>query len=133
MKSAVNKFLLLLSIITVSANTQAQTPSFTSQQICRATIAAVMGRNPSIIKLEGVTGDQINVFYIRSDDGSRWRNRCKIQGPNIVWATSEGRWRNSPEDEVITYSASSSSITIKIKYADGSKAEKSYTSAQLGK
>jgi transposase len=129
MKSKVNKSLLLLSAIIVTTNTQAQT--FTPQQICRATIAAVMGRSPSIIKLESISGDQINVAYTRSDDGSRWRNRCRIQGQTIVWATAEGRWRNSPEDEVITYSTSTSTLTIIQKYPDGSKTAKNYTAAQL--
>ena len=74
----------------------------TDEQICRATIAALMGRDPKTIKAKAENGI-VHLSYLRARDHSRWSNRCRIQGKKIVWATATGRWRTHPLDGSITY------------------------------
>jgi hypothetical protein len=60
------------------ANSIAQPAPFSPQQVCRATIAALMGRDPAIIKVDRIEGEIVYVTYIRANDGTSWSNRCKI-------------------------------------------------------
>lgn len=106
--------------------------NFDQQQICRATIGAVMGRDPKIIKVSKVESGIIHVSYSRPDDGTIWEQRCRIEGQKVIWATETGRWREHPLDEVITYAVTGASLTITQKFTDGSASTKSYTRAQLG-
>lgn len=106
--------------------------NFDQQQICRATIGAVMGRDPKIIKVSKVETGIVHLHYSRPDDGSIWEHRCRLEGQKVIWATKTGRWREHPMDEVITYAVSKTSVTIKQKFVDGSTSTKSYTPAQIG-
>lgn len=124
--------LMSIATIVLPAESKAtQAASFDQKQICRATIGAVMGRDPQIIKVSGVDSGIIYVSYSRPDDGTLWEQRCRIDGQKVIWATKAGRWRELPVDEVITYSVAGASLTINRKFADGSTSTKSYTRAQL--
>lgn len=90
-----------------------------------------MGRDPKIIAVDKTEGDVIYVSYRRPDDGTVWKQRCRIEGTKIIWATETGRWRVHPLDEVITYSATPSALTIQQKFTDGSTSTKSYSMSQL--
>lgn len=109
----------------------AQAPPFTPQQICRATVAAVMGRPPSIVQVDRTIGEVVYVTYLRPDDGTRWNNRCKFEGSKVVWATDVGRWRTHPDEAEITFSANASTLTITEAYRDGSMSRKRFTREQL--
>ena len=91
--------------------------------VCRAAISSVMGQSPSIIKLDKVGDAIVNVSYRRPTDGSKWSYRCKFEGSRLWWATSDGRWRDGPLDEIITFSINSNAnaVTIMQLYSDGSK------------
>ena len=120
----------ILSIATVSL---AGSPTFSDQQICKAAVGAIMGRDPKII---AVTKNEAGVFYlhyIRADDGSKWAYRCKLEGNKIIWASDTGRWRNDPMDERITYDINGENLAIVQTFTDGSASKKSFQAAELGK
>ena len=111
----------------------AESGDFSKSQICRATIGAIMGRDPKIIKMDKAEADVIHVSYIRANDGTAWNQRCRIQGMKVIWATETGRWRDDPLDEVISYTVTPTTLTIRQKFSDGSSSAQSYTRAQLGR
>jgi len=88
--------------------------------VCRATIAVLMGRDVNIIKGHSLGNGVIHTDYKRPDDGKRWQARCKFEGNRVIWAsydafgpgTGAGRWRNEPEDAMITFSLEDNGIRI---------------------
>ena len=93
----------------------------TENQICRAAIAALMGRAPTSIAITGKYQDAIHTRYTRLSDRTVWENRCRVVGDVVQWATMSGPWRTRPGDELITYLlAPNQEIVIKIGNADGS-------------
>lgn len=90
----------------------------TTAAICKAGIAAVMGRDPKIIRAKD-NGDIVRLSYVRENDGSLWEYRCKIEGSEIIWATKTGRWRTDPADEKLRYKAGAKSVTVDYVSADG--------------
>ena len=105
--------------------------SFSSEDrilICRATIAALMGRPINIVVATEVDDAVVRTSYRRPDDGSIWQNLCRLEGKRVVWASvwkdgSLGRWRNHPLDSIVTFQLSGSGVTI---FVDGSSTAKSY-------
>ena len=81
-------------------------------RVCRAAIATVMGRDPSIIRVTGTNGNIVDVRYTR-DDGTIWSNRCRVESGRVTWAAIEngqpGRWRT---EDNITFSADGDQITV---------------------
>ena len=112
----------------------ADQPTFSEAQICKAGISLAMGKDPSIIKAK-VVGGTVKVSYIRSDDGSVWNYKCKVEGTRVLWGADPGRWRNHPADEPIFYSVSgegeSARLTVAEKYQDGSSNKKTFAAADL--
>lgn len=104
---------------------------YTAQQICAATISTIMGRDVAIIRVTSRNQEVMKTTYIRPNDGSRWSNRCMLEGSRALWATLHGRWRNHPEDEVITFDVSNDILTITEKYVDGSSTVKTFTTEEL--
>ena len=104
-------------------------------RVCRATIAALMGRDPQIIHVVRVGGGLAYTSYARPSDGSVWKNRCGVEGDRVIWSTVDldgpgtgpGRWRTHPLDETITYTIDGTQVSITITENDGSAIEKSYT------
>lgn len=91
-----------------------------------------MGRDPSSMTVSNIEGPIIGVSYIRKNDGTKWSYKCKIDGNKIVWGNSDGRWRESSEDSVITYKLTGNSIVVSETYSDGSKNTKNYKNGALG-
>ena len=94
--------------------------------ICRATIAAIMGRPIGIITANESQSDTIPTTYQRPDDGSVWRNMCRISGNRVIWASvradgSRGRWRSHPLDSYVRFELSETSLTITETFGDGSE------------
>ncbi|MBI2260282.1 MAG: hypothetical protein HYU62_01255 [Caulobacterales bacterium] len=81
-------------------------------RVCRAAIATVMGRDPSIIRVTATNGNIVDVRYTR-DDGTVWSNRCRVESGRVTWAAIEngqpGRWRT---EDNITFSADGDQITV---------------------
>ena len=99
---------------------------FTTQNICKATISIVMGREPSVMSVDRVSGGVVHLSYTRSD-GTHWGYRCKLQGNRAIWATDTGPWRGS----IITYSIHGTGLSIAEKHADGSKTSGVYALRDL--
>ena len=99
--------------------------------ICRAAIAAVMGRSPAIVKVTKVDRGVVSTSYTRPADGSVWRNRCQIKGDRVIWATDTGRWRDGPHDERIQYDVRGNAIAIVQRFTDGSKSEEVFPLSAL--
>lgn len=100
-------------------------------RICRAAIAAMMGRPVEIINFTEQKGDVIYTTYIRPSDNTAWNNRCRIAGNSVIWSSENGRWRNSPQDEKVTFEVENGTIFIHQKYSDGSTSSKRYTKDRL--
>lgn len=113
--------------------TSAGSVPFSDEQICKAGIAALMGRNPTIMKVTKKDGGIVHLYYVRQDDGTKWSYRCKLEGEQIVWASDTGRWRTHPDDEKVTYRISDNSLEIIQSYSDGSSSKKAFKRSQLGK
>lgn len=126
--------------LAVSAATTAHSASataagtFSTRQICKAAVSVIMGRSPSIMKAS-IVGSDVKVSYVRPDDGSKWRFKCKLEGSRVMWGSDPGRWRTHPDDGRVYYSISeagaSARLTIEEKYSDGSATKESFTPKQL--
>lgn len=103
----------------------------TNKELCKAGISILMGRDPRIMKIDSTDGEIVYLSYIRPDDRSLWSYRCKIEGNRIIWASSTGRWRTHPLDEVITFSVSGERLHLDQAYSDHSATKKTFTRAQL--
>lgn len=102
----------------------ATTVSLSRQQrgrVCRAAIAAIMGRDVATIRVDRSTSEETQVSYVRPSDGTRWRNRCRIDGDRVAWASadpgSSGRWR---DEETIRFAITGDAVTIQQRFGDGS-------------
>lgn len=100
-------------------------------QICRATIAALMGRDPQIIKVDSDSGGITSLSYRRASDGSYWSHRCKVMGQTVIWATKEGRWRDHPLDEKVSFEQKGENLIIRQRHFDGSTNENLFPIAAL--
>ena len=112
--------------------TNATGPSqVTKSHICKAGVATVMGRDPSIMRIDTEVGGVLYLSYVRADDGSLWSNKCKVDGNLIIWASNTGRWRNHPADPRLSYRIQAEIIYVEEKYSDGSATKKSFKLDQL--
>lgn len=132
MKHLIQSALSIAALSTSLGSNAAEQAKFSPQQICKAAIATIMGRDPKIIRVNKVDADVIYVSYTRADDGTLWSQRCRIDGAKVIWATSTGRWREHPLDEVITFASTPKTLTVSQKFSDGSSSAKSFTRAELG-
>lgn len=100
---------------------------FTREQICKATIATVMFKQPSIMVSKKLADGDVKVFYARND-GTKWAYKCKINEQNILWGSIDGRWRN---EDIITYSTQKQTITINKTTSGTERIIKSFEKNQL--
>ncbi|MCK0768099.1 hypothetical protein [Chromohalobacter canadensis] len=91
---------------------------FRKAEICRAGVAAAMGRSYSITQIDGTQGSVYYVSYTRPQDGKQWRYRCKIDDNTIIWASIDGRWRTHPLDGVIRFAVDENVLKIIEAYKD---------------
>lgn len=123
---------LVVATLALSACGEPDKGAFSDQQICIATIAATMGRNPSIIKIDSTQGNVTYLSYVRGDDNSHWKYRCKLEGNTAIWASDTGRWRTDQHDSKITFSVNGNELNISEKYSDGSGDTKKFDIEQFG-
>lgn len=79
-------------------------------------------------------GQFVDVSYVRSDDQTTWRFRCRYLGNEVQWASirddgSQGRWRDQYDvEEKITFSedAKGEILSILMTNADGSVLKKEF-------
>ena len=106
--------------------------TFTKNQICKAGIAKIMGRDPSIIKIDSKSGETIYLSYVRQDDKTKWKYKCKINGNQILWGSYTGRWRTHAMDSKVRYKIRGKSITVTETFSDGSSSKETYTVESIG-
>jgi hypothetical protein len=121
---------VLGAVVSVSDISSAGAP-FSAEQICKAGVAALMGRDPAIMKVTRKENGIVHLYYIRQDDGTMWAYRCTIEGARIIWASDTGRWRTQRDDEKITYRASGDMLTIIQTFTDGTGTAESFKRSQL--
>ena len=128
-----NFIIALLAIITMVlvGCGEAYKGDFTEQQICKAVISSIMGREPSIIRIDSVQENTSYLSYNRPSDDSHWKYRCTLKGNKAIWATDTGRWHTHQDDSVITFSVIVDELNIFEKYSDGSSDVDKYTLDQL--
>jgi hypothetical protein len=104
--------------------------------LCRAAISAVMGRPIDIIRPDSADGSVVRTVYIRGEDGTAWRDKCKFDGERIVWAAIDGRWRDRRGwDETITFEVDAETqwLTLTLRYPDGSAGKSQFSPYEIRK
>ncbi len=94
--------------------------NFTFEDVARYTIASVMGQSAKIIKVTK-NKDFYFVSYIRKSDKQKFGYKVKFDGNLILWASIDGRWRNSKYDERISYEEENNKLKIITIFSDGSE------------
>lgn len=111
-------YIVAFAVVAVAIYPAFAADKATPAAICKAGIAALMDRDPKIIKARESDG-LVQLSYIRKEDRSLWQYRCKIEGSAIVWASKEGRWRTDPADEKLRYRSTADSVTVDYLTAEG--------------
>ncbi len=117
-----------LSILAILMAGCSKYGDFTEEQICRATLAAIKGKRPSVIAVDKVLSDKetkLDLFYLsyqRPDDGQKWYFRCKVDRTRVVWAQGDGRWRDQAQDPTVRFSIKGDELEINESFPDGSEA-----------
>lgn len=108
----------------------ARTP-LSQSRICKAAIAAIMERDPGIINIDSESGGVTVLSYRRPSDGTHWSNRCKVSGQSVIWASKDGRWRDHPLDEKISYELEGETLLIRQRYSTGFTVQSSFWLSSL--
>lgn len=125
----------LLQAVLPSGLLAAQPTPFSTRQICKAAIAAMMGRDPATMNARSV-GNEVVLSYVRAD-GTTWTYKCKLEANRVLWGSDPGRWRTHPDDERLYFSVSgppaARRLEIEERFGDGSSSRKSFSTQQLGR
>lgn len=121
----------LLILCIASSLAVAGEKTFSKAQICKAGIAIVMGKDPSIMRVDKTKGSTTYLSYVRQSDNKKYAYRCKLSGNRIIWASSTGRWRDSKYDSKVVYKIDGETIQIEDRFSDGSGTKKSFSLKQL--
>lgn len=105
--------------------------ALTSRQVCKATVAALMGHSPNIINVDREQDGVVYLVYARPSDGTVWRSRCRVSGTSVVWAADPGRWRDNPLDEKINFHVDGANLVVRRVFSDGSVSDKIYQISNL--
>lgn len=111
----------------------AEAGQFSKEQVCKAGIAVVMGRDPAIMNTDRVQNDVIYISYTRVNDGTHWAYKCKLAGNRIIWGNDNGRWRTHEADSKIIFNVKGDVINVEDRFSDGSSSKKSFTLNQIPK
>ncbi|GAB4022515.1 hypothetical protein GCM10028808_70390 [Spirosoma migulaei] len=96
-----------------------QLKHFTKAAVAKFTMATVMLQPASIISVEK-SEDLYIVSYVRPSDSQRFTYKVKIDGNRAIWANIDGRWRDTPDDEYITFNEVGKKLQITEVYSDKS-------------
>ena len=120
------------SVSIPSVNPKVEQFRFDTNQICKAAISQVMGRNLSIINVDQYRNGITYLSYTK-DDHTFWQFRCRIGDNNsIIWASEPGgRWRTDPKDSKLFFEIYGKKLIIYERYSDGSLAEKAFDISSL--
>lgn len=130
-KNIKNLSLVGLFIIITGCDKKIDMGVFSRGDVCAATVATVMEKNPSIISIDTVTSEEIYLSYIRADDKSKWNYKCKIDGSSVIWGSHPGRWRVDNVDPKNEFHVEGDFLKISVNYSDGSATNKSFSLQDL--
>ena len=122
----------LLAVMSACARNPPSVSAEERKLVCRAAIATVMGRPIAIIEATEAGNNIVRTSYRRQDDGTVWRNLCRLEGSRVVWASiredgTSGRWRNHALDSLVAFRIDATSVTIEETYSDGSSTVRKYS------
>ncbi|MEZ8028703.1 hypothetical protein A1OW_02885 [Enterovibrio norvegicus] len=118
----------LVVLVTAMLSGCGEFGDFTTEQICKASIAAIKKKSPTVMTVDKVVVEaetELNIYYMsyrRPDDGGKWHVRCKVNKTRAIWSQNEGRWRDQAQDPTIRFVIDGDEITINESYPDGSAA-----------
>jgi len=107
------------------------------REVCAAAIQTLLGK--PYIFLRSATADGLAVQQFRSANGA-YANSCYLKGDAVIWRTDKspshsapGRWRTHALDERLTWQHDGKTVTVDMRYSDGSGSPKSYSVESLRK
>jgi hypothetical protein len=117
--------LMTLPLLLAGLSPASAAPAFEVEAICRTAIAAIMDRDPKMIKVTKTADDVLILTYDRPIDNFIWTYRCRIDGDRVVWASEPGRWRDSPKDDKILFEVVDAGKQLRIIaiHRNGSRAQ----------
>lgn len=96
------------------------------KEIAQFAVCALYHKDPSEVSVK--KQDHIYLGGYSDNEGKTLATKIKIGNKNIEWGNSDGRWRNHPLDESLTYSIANGIVNIKVRYSDGSVSSEEFTS-----
>lgn len=94
--------------------------NFTYSDISRYAITSIMGQPAKTIKVSKAD-DLYFVSYVRKSDKQKFDYKIKFEENKILWANSDGRWRDSEYDEKITFEENDMTLKIIQTFSDNSQ------------
>jgi hypothetical protein len=92
---------------------------FNNEDVARYTISSIMNQSPDIIAVK-MDGAFYVVSYIRKSDGQEFLYKIKVEDNIVTWGNLDGRWRDTADDEKITFEEKGDSLEILQTFSDGS-------------
>lgn len=108
-----------MPIIETEKNQKGTLINFSKEDIARFAISSIMGQPSKTIKVKNENGLYI-LSYIRKSDSKKFDYKIKINEDKILWATLDGRWRDSEYDEKIRFEENGQTIKIIQTFSDNS-------------
>lgn len=118
------------------AESESADVEFTTEQICKAGLALMYGRDPAIMQASPAS-NYISIKYIRPIDGKKMNYRCKLDRFYILtWDefVADARWYGSlPSDTKLVFEVSYGKLLVQDLVKGAINNEKWYTSESLNK
>lgn len=99
--------------------------NFSKEDVARYAIATIMQKPSKSMKVR-IDNDLYYVSYIRKSDNQKFNCKIKFIGNTIIWATIDGRWRDTIDDERISFEEIDKKLKITQTFSDGSFESKEY-------
>jgi hypothetical protein len=121
-----------LVCIALASSARAEGTQFSNDQICKAALAAIIGRDPDSVKVDKQQDNIVYLHYIKQNDQSRVDYRCKLKGTTVVWAKGDEPWHEDPADGETKFKVAGGKLVFDQKFADGSTSKQSYSAGEIG-
>lgn len=97
--------------------------NYTYDEIAKYSVATLMFQHP-----ENLTVKNESEIYIVSYFKDSQQHHCKIKfnRNQIIWGVADGRWREHPMDEKLSYKEVGNELQIITHYSDGSNSLKEF-------
>ena len=88
--------------------------AFDARAICRATIAAITGRDLKLFQATDAPDGVVALTYARPFDNFVWAYHCRLEGNRVIWADEPGRWRQEAKDDKIFFEVLGAGTQLRI-------------------